>query len=200
VTSGVLNPLVGVAISASLLPPISNSGLCFVLGIATSGSQSKDLLRVAGVSISLWVVNILAIVFVAWFFFRMKEINAAGHRRRSSNFRDLDKPHNIGAEIALGSSGIGGSGGDRSGLHTDDTSISIGLKPDHVSSSTHDADPYAVPDNNHYRLSDSSDEEDGDQTRNAPSEVVVPTRNKRGGVPTMLPAAAFGASLHNVRL
>jgi len=76
ITSSGVNSLVGVAISASLLPPIVNSGvmIVFALGIAKGCDNAADLmctfskkefLTKAGVSFALYAINVAVIIVVA---------------------------------------------------------------------------------------------------------------------------------------
>jgi hypothetical protein len=69
VSKGGFNAIVGTAISASLLPPIVNSGLCLALGIQFSSNgissdndQARKYLQYAGVgaSVLIWFIVSLA--------------------------------------------------------------------------------------------------------------------------------------------
>ena len=85
VSKGGFNAIVGTAISASLLPPIVNSGLCLALGIQFSDNdQSRKYLQYAAVcqtfifcssyiqySFLLWFINFVVIVFVGFLTFRL---------------------------------------------------------------------------------------------------------------------------------
>eukprot|EP00981_Chlorochromonas_danica_P003667 scaffold681_cov173-Ochromonas_danica.AAC.30 len=80
--------LVGVAISASLLPPAVNCGIAFAYAAAgfqrdpdavdddhlSDFTTSESYTRLGGISLALTVVNIVAIFFSAWTIFRIKEI------------------------------------------------------------------------------------------------------------------------------
>ena len=75
ITSSGVNSLVGVAISASLLPPIVNSGIMivFAFDIAKGCARSSqmctysrnDFLKDAGISFALYAINFFVIVIVA---------------------------------------------------------------------------------------------------------------------------------------
>ncbi len=103
-SGGGTNALVGVAISASLLPPVVNSGMCVSFALlgplweddtewmwdeahqeaglfATSGLEGlgglpmRDQLLVAGViSFALYLMNVLIILSVCWALFRLKGV------------------------------------------------------------------------------------------------------------------------------
>eukprot|EP00005_Dracoamoeba_jomungandri_P014495 CAMPEP_0174275110 /NCGR_PEP_ID=MMETSP0439-20130205/59650_1 /TAXON_ID=0 /ORGANISM="Stereomyxa ramosa, Strain Chinc5" /LENGTH=357 /DNA_ID=CAMNT_0015367189 /DNA_START=957 /DNA_END=2030 /DNA_ORIENTATION=+ len=80
VTSGGVNTLVGVAISASLLPPAVNTGIEFLYGIfgpfvIGDSVRHAQHLRIAGISFCLVLVNIACINIVGMLFFKIKEIN-----------------------------------------------------------------------------------------------------------------------------
>ena len=61
---GYAGGLVGVAISASLLPPAVNAGICW--GLAPfSALEAKELGIMGGYSLLLTIVNIVAIIFAA---------------------------------------------------------------------------------------------------------------------------------------
>mmetsp|Transcript_20857 Transcript_20857/g.63562 ORF Transcript_20857/g.63562 Transcript_20857/m.63562 type:complete len:306 (-) Transcript_20857:197-1114(-) len=77
ITGGGINALVGVAISAALLPPIVNSGIGLALGIyyaAESHSESHHFLQLSLVSFLLFVVNFFTIMLVGLFMFRLKNV------------------------------------------------------------------------------------------------------------------------------
>ena len=58
---GYAGGLVGVAISASLLPPAVNAGICW--GLAPFSADAKELGTLGGYSLLLTIVNIVAIIF-----------------------------------------------------------------------------------------------------------------------------------------
>lgn len=96
VTAGTINPLVGVAIAASVLPPVVNSGICLVLGIArldNDRDQANKLLRVSGVSMVLWFINVVAIYVVALIVFKMKSISKT--TEKSNEWKELHED-NVG--------------------------------------------------------------------------------------------------------
>jgi uncharacterized hydrophobic protein (TIGR00271 family) len=79
-TGGGINALVGVAISASLLPPIVNVGLCLALGIFYSaGGHDKaghDFLEYSAASFCLFLINIALIVLCGFCMFKIKNVNS----------------------------------------------------------------------------------------------------------------------------
>merc|ERR1719483_9145 len=81
VTSDTINPLVGCAISAALLPPIVNAGLALCLGLMFRiAGKSNDVvnshLEVGGISFILFLVNWCLIYIFALFIFRTKRLHA----------------------------------------------------------------------------------------------------------------------------
>ena len=64
------NSLVGVAISASLLPPAVNSGMLLVVDY----SMNEQWVEEAMLSLSLTVMNILVIIVASMLMFRLKEV------------------------------------------------------------------------------------------------------------------------------
>ncbi|CAM9508004.1 unnamed protein product [Discosporangium mesarthrocarpum] len=73
------NSLVGVAISASLLPPAVNSGMCWgfaLIGPATKGYfvDVENFVEIGLVSLLLTLVNILSIYLAGVLLFRIKEV------------------------------------------------------------------------------------------------------------------------------
>ena len=69
--------LVGVAISASLLPPAVNAGICWTnaILIAFKAMDNKeDFLRIGAISFALTVINILCIWIAGMFMFAVKEV------------------------------------------------------------------------------------------------------------------------------
>jgi uncharacterized hydrophobic protein (TIGR00271 family) len=81
VTSDTIPALVGVAISASLLPPIANSGIAFVFGMVQwlgdhpIGEHSH--FKISWVSMVLFCINWVLIYAFALVFFRLKRIRAS---------------------------------------------------------------------------------------------------------------------------
>jgi len=102
ITSDGVNSLVGVAISASLLPPLVNSGLlvAFVVpGVADDcGAVGNDactltpsqFLEMAGVSALLYVMNVVIIMIVASIIFSMQRIGSLKGFQDASNKRLLN--------------------------------------------------------------------------------------------------------------
>jgi len=81
VTSDSINPLVGCAISAALLPPIVNSGLALCLGVmfklnGKSNHIVKRHLDVGSLSFCLFLVNWCLIYVFALVIFRVKQLHA----------------------------------------------------------------------------------------------------------------------------
>ena len=74
--------LVGVAISASLLPPMVNCGMCLAYAIVGNSWDARDgesvdrlkYLEIGGISFFLTILNILCIYFVALGLFYVKEV------------------------------------------------------------------------------------------------------------------------------
>eukprot|EP01130_Rhizamoeba_saxonica_P017732 TRINITY_DN8661_c0_g1_i1.p1 TRINITY_DN8661_c0_g1~~TRINITY_DN8661_c0_g1_i1.p1 ORF type:complete len:367 (+),score=59.79 TRINITY_DN8661_c0_g1_i1:23-1123(+) len=79
VTGGVVNSLVGVAISAALLPPIVNSGMNFVYafvgGYWNAGVDRNYHLIISGFSFTLLVVNIVCIFIAGIVTLKLKQIS-----------------------------------------------------------------------------------------------------------------------------
>jgi uncharacterized hydrophobic protein (TIGR00271 family) len=89
------NSLVGVAISASLLPPAVNSGMIFVyafLGPKIEVSR-KSMLAMSGYSLGLTLVNIALIYLSALLMFAIKRVAPLANKSRHWNldFRRLNK-------------------------------------------------------------------------------------------------------------
>ena len=69
--------LVGVAISASLLPPAVNAGICWAHAIlirakVVENTSGEDFARIAGISFALTVVNIVCIWVFGMLMFKIK--------------------------------------------------------------------------------------------------------------------------------
>ncbi len=80
-TNAGISALVGVAISAALLPPLVNSALLVAMGIiyeaagVDHGNESdKQLLNMGFVSFILFLINLVTIVLMAWLTFRIKGV------------------------------------------------------------------------------------------------------------------------------
>jgi uncharacterized hydrophobic protein (TIGR00271 family) len=96
ISSDGVNSLVGVAISASLLPPIVNSGASLVIG-ALAGvlddetlASRETLFREAGVSFALYAMNVVTIVLVAGFVF---------YNQKIGRFKGFLKRHGAAADL-----------------------------------------------------------------------------------------------------
>jgi hypothetical protein len=86
--------LVGVAISASLLPPAVNCGMAFAYAAIGFGSDadavddasstdfttSNDYVNLGGISLALTIVNIAAIFVAGSVMFRLKDVTPAKHK------------------------------------------------------------------------------------------------------------------------
>lgn len=79
-TSSSVSSLIGVAISASLLPPAVNAGMCFNYGIfgplvhGADAVNRYQMFAIAGVSFSLTMVNIACLNIFAMLWFKIKRI------------------------------------------------------------------------------------------------------------------------------
>jgi len=102
ITSDGVNSLVGVAISASLLPPLVNSGLliafavpgiangCGEVGNEKCTSTASGFLQMAGVSFILYVMNVFIIMTVAAAIFTGQKIGSLRGFQDASNKRLLN--------------------------------------------------------------------------------------------------------------
>jgi len=100
--------LVGVAVSASLLPPAVNAGLCwlcsFVLQSERAETEYGDYLRdqefarMGGMSLALTVVNIVLVALSSAFMFRIKEILPV---KKNPFWNDLKTARKINQKMAL---------------------------------------------------------------------------------------------------
>ena len=85
-TGGGISALVGVAISAALLPPIVNSGLCLSLAFWFDGdpddydTQGEEYYQYALWSFLLFVVNFVLIIVLALGVFKLKKLNPQAKR------------------------------------------------------------------------------------------------------------------------
>ncbi|GIL74931.1 hypothetical protein Vretifemale_4796 [Volvox reticuliferus] len=89
-TQGGTTALVGVAIAASLLPPIVNCGMC--LAFAAAGAQRIGMRRskffhISGMSLALFLINVFCIYTVCILFFWIKGIKKV--RKQLSLYREL---------------------------------------------------------------------------------------------------------------
>lgn len=111
--------LVGVAISASLLPPAVNCGIAFAYAAVgfqrdpdavdddhiSDFTTSESYTHLGGISLALTVVNIVAIFFSAWAIFRIKEITPQQNKSQLwqhgiQAFREYISKSQPGAEAA----------------------------------------------------------------------------------------------------
>ena len=77
ITGGGVSALIGVAISASLLPPLVNSGLCSVFGFFKLASGQKSGMRYVeygAISFALFIVNLVLIFVTAYAMFKVKKV------------------------------------------------------------------------------------------------------------------------------
>jgi len=78
-TAGGINALVGVAISAALLPPMVNVGICFSLGLWYSvydePEEANTWFEKSGCSLLLYLTNIICIFVMAMLVFKLKNIS-----------------------------------------------------------------------------------------------------------------------------
>lgn len=74
-TQGGANALVGVAIAASLLPPVTNTGICLAYAMAgafRTGRSAGDFAYMGGISFCLFLINVVSIYLVCIFLFWVK--------------------------------------------------------------------------------------------------------------------------------
>lgn len=112
VTSDTINPLVGCAISAALLPPIVNSGIALCLGLMfrVRGKDNDVVdkhLQVGGISFILFLVNWLLIYVFALVIFRTKKLHVfVEDHQRNENLatfeRTLTDIYQTGKKDSLG--------------------------------------------------------------------------------------------------
>lgn len=88
ITSGGINALVGVAISAALLPPMVNTGLCLAFAIWEGAfnytEDANEYVIMAGFSFALFALNIFCIFLFAYLVFKLKNVNARSFADRNS--------------------------------------------------------------------------------------------------------------------
>jgi len=94
VASDQINPLVGVAISASLLPPIVNSGLAIAMGFMAWMDDDDDYIyrdhwTVGMYSMTLFLMNWIIILIFAYLMFKVKRLNA--HKKASKQEQHLQR-------------------------------------------------------------------------------------------------------------
>ncbi|KAG2482344.1 hypothetical protein HYH03_018732 [Edaphochlamys debaryana] len=149
-TQGGANALVGVAIAASLLPPIVNCGMC--VGFAAAGAvranlSQEEFYRVGSISLALYGVNVICIFSVCLLFFWIKDIRRV--RKQLTVYthlppvtpRKVDKPEvKAGRSRKKASGGGGGSAvsiGAAAGAAaaTGAQQVTIEMQPSHTSAS-----------------------------------------------------------------
>jgi uncharacterized hydrophobic protein (TIGR00341 family) len=81
ISSGGINSLVGVAIAASIHPPLINSAICFAFGIFSGGDTLSEYTEIGGLSLLLFIINIVCIYLVGLIIFKLK--GASPFRRGS---------------------------------------------------------------------------------------------------------------------
>jgi uncharacterized hydrophobic protein (TIGR00341 family) len=78
VTNGGVNPLVGVAIAASILPPVANSGIMWARAAigkwVSDEPRQKEFAIMASYSLGLFFINVVNIFISAVFIFRLKAV------------------------------------------------------------------------------------------------------------------------------
>ncbi len=94
-TSGGINALVGVAISAALVPPVVNAGICIMTGAFLSmmrgeSEVGRNFLILGGVSIALYLVNIFTMVLVGVGMMKVKKVTTVGADNEAWNADMLD--------------------------------------------------------------------------------------------------------------
>jgi uncharacterized hydrophobic protein (TIGR00271 family) len=87
ITTTGINSLIGAAISASLLPPVVNSGILFVFRFLPCNANHCDkqigFLAMSAISMSLYLMNYLVIFAVAYYIFYLGKVGQiAGNCRR----------------------------------------------------------------------------------------------------------------------
>jgi len=106
VASDQINPLVGVAISASLLPPVVNSGLAVALGLIVWIHDDEDIdvyqkhFIVGMYSITLFFMNWLLICIFGYIMFKVKRLSA--HKKaplREKHLHRFDAITDTGSEM-----------------------------------------------------------------------------------------------------
>jgi len=95
VTSGGVNPFVGVAIAASILPPIVNAGILWARaslgGLIETHPSAKKYATMGAYSLGLFGSNVVLIFIAAFFIFKLKSV--VHFHGRSPFYEDL--PHII---------------------------------------------------------------------------------------------------------
>ncbi|CAE7607776.1 unnamed protein product [Symbiodinium natans] len=82
-----INALVGVAISASLLPPLVNSGIYMAWGLLRSGSEAEVVqarFRKGCVSFMLTMINVLGVIVSSAIWFRIRGVGTTAEKKGAS--------------------------------------------------------------------------------------------------------------------
>lgn len=74
VTNGGINTLVGVAIAASIHPPLVNSAICVIHGFVSGGDIRREFTEIGGYSLILFIVNVCAIYIMGYLVFKFKGV------------------------------------------------------------------------------------------------------------------------------
>lgn len=94
--------LVGVAISASLLPPAVNTGMCWGLAASIDNeSDSQELARIGAFSLCLTLLNICSIIIVAGAAFKWKEIREYDSRERTMAVLNLINKSGLESKLEI---------------------------------------------------------------------------------------------------
>ena len=95
VTNGGINSLVGVAIAASILPPIANGGICLAraaLGPVVSDKDDvEEYLIMCAYTLGLFFINVLNIFIAALIMFKVKSVVPATTNKQQTFYRDIPK-------------------------------------------------------------------------------------------------------------
>ena len=77
-TGGISSSLVGIAIGASLMPPVVNIGICLSISILFVGSAANAIVfaAYAGNSVLIFLINLVFIIIVAYIVFKIKDVRA----------------------------------------------------------------------------------------------------------------------------
>ncbi|KAG2454156.1 hypothetical protein HYH02_001192 [Chlamydomonas schloesseri] len=89
-TQGGANALVGVAIAASLLPPVTNTGICLAYAMAgafRTGRNPGQFAYIGGISFCLFLINVVSIYAVCIFLFWVKRVH--GVRKQLIRYKDM---------------------------------------------------------------------------------------------------------------
>jgi len=86
ITNGGVGAVIGVAISASLLPPVVNTGLLF--GLTLINSDDYEIER-ALLSLALFGINVICIMLSSILFFKIKGIGRKGELNKKSYRREF---------------------------------------------------------------------------------------------------------------